>query len=96
MNAPSEAYRDLGGNHSDMSPESEEALYRIGMGKPDWRRRIEARLNERERQQQDTINKAGAAAFRSAGGERSEPYPEETLDQMRERVIRERNRTRIA
>jgi len=68
MNDRYDAYNELGGNTpSEVSPESEQALYNMGLGSKEMRARVEARNKEAARIEQDKVNKLGAALVREAG-----------------------------
>lgn len=65
-----DAYSDLGGNApSELSEGSENALYDMGLGKPEMRARVEKRRRLAADAAQRAINQVGAANFREAAKE---------------------------
>jgi len=92
-----DAYSELGGNTpSSLSPDEEQALYNMGLGKPDMHRRVEARNKEAERAAQDAVNKAGGALGRQvmADIENARGVDKNSTDYFLQQKIAERNKTR--
>lgn len=91
-----DAYADLGGHATALNEGQEQAMYNMGLASKEIRARVEARNTAKENAAQNVINKAGAAAYRSAGVENDKARGVDvtSTEYLLEQKIAERNRTR--